>query len=193
MFPFPDKKNKFLSSSSASTSKPRSGPGPEETTTTTKAPNPPKPNSFLTTRGQTWAEPVQAQVPQATQAPQQAQPQAEVEFPVLSKGSNNPASISMTTTTKAYKSALLSKIDVTHAEEQARIQRAVRREMERNVERRRQLELAARRERFVKAAMNSANGMAYDDDDANNIDLDLNKVDDKWINDSIRPTAKYSF
>ena len=175
MFPFPDKKNKFLSSSSASTSKPRSGPGPEETTTTTKAPNPPKPNSFLTTRGQTWAEQVQAQVPQATQA----QPQAPVEeFPVLSKGSNNPASISMTTT-KAYKSALLSKIDVTHAEEQARIQRAVRREMERNEGRRRQLELAARRERFVKAAMNSANGMAYDDDDANDIDLDLNKVDDK--------------
>lgn len=170
MFPGLAKKNKFLSSStSATTSKPHTVH--EEPTTT--AP-PAKPNPFLSRGQTTWAEPVQAQVPQATQAPQ-----APVEeFPVLSKESNNPASISMTTT-KAYKSALLSKIDVTHAEEQARIQRAVRREMERNEERRRQLELAARRERFVKAAMNSANGMAYDDDDANDIDLDLNKVDDK--------------
>lgn len=72
-----------------------------------------------------------------------------------------------TATANAYKSALLSKIDVTHAEEQARIQRAVRREMERNEERRRQLELAARRERFVNAAMNRVTGMAYEDDDVN--------------------------
>ncbi|NBO42516.1 MAG: hypothetical protein EBU92_13560, partial [Betaproteobacteria bacterium] len=106
------------------------------------------------------------------QAPQQAQAQAPVEeFPVLSKGAT-AASVTATAptataTANAYKSALLSKIDVTHAEEQARIQRAVRREMERNEERRRQLELAARRERFVNAAMNHVTGMAYEDDDVN--------------------------
>lgn len=64
-----------------------------------------------------------------------------------------------------YKSALLSKINVAHAEEQARIQRAIQKEVELKEERLRQLELAARRERFVHAAMNDVNGMAYDDDD----------------------------
>ena len=167
MFPGAAKKNKFLSSStSATTSKPRTGP---EEQTTTKAPHA-KPNSFLS-RGQTWAEPAQAQ------APQQAQAQAPVEeFPGLSKGATSVTATATpaTATANAYKSALLSKIDITHAEEQARIQRAVRREAERNEERRRQLELAARRERFVNAAMNRVTGMAYEDDDANDIDVDNN-------------------
>jgi hypothetical protein len=166
MFPGAAKKNKFLSSSTTTTttSKPRTVP--EEPTTT--APSA-KPNPFLS-RGQA---PQQAQA----QAPQQAQAQAPVEeFPVLSKGATSSTSVTATATTaNAYKSALLSKIDITHAEEQARIQRAVRREMERNEERRRQLELAARRERFVNAAMNRVNGMAYDDDDdSNDIDVDNN-------------------
>jgi hypothetical protein len=173
MFPGPAKKNKFLSSSTTTTTttpKPRTVP--EEPTTT--APSA-KPNPFLSRALQQ----AQAQAPQQAQAqaPQQAQAQAPVEeFPVLSKGATSSTSVTATATTaNAYKSALLSKIDITHAEEQARIQRAVRREMERNEERRRQLELAARRERFVNAAMNRVNGMAYDDDDdSNDIDVDNN-------------------
>ena len=66
-----------------------------------------------------------------------------------------------------------------HAEEQARIQRAVRRDAEQNEERRRQLELAARRERFVNAAMNRVNGMAYNDDD-DVIDVDTADDDDNY-------------
>jgi hypothetical protein len=176
MFPGPAKKNKFLSSSTTTTTttpKPRTVP--EEPTAT--AP-PAKPNPFLSRALQQ----AQAQAPQQAQAqaPQQAQAQAPVEeFPVLSKGvtaaSVTATAPTATATANAYKSALLSKIDITHAEEQARIQRAVRREMERNEERRRQLELAARRERFVNAAMNRVNGMAYDDDDdSNDIDVDNN-------------------
>ena len=174
MFPGAAKKNKFLSSSTTTTTttpKPRTVP--EEPTAT--AP-PAKPNSFLSRalqQAQAQApQQAQAQAPQQAQAqaPQQAQAPVE-EFPVLSKGAT-AASVTATAptataTANAYKSALLSKIDVTHAEEQARIQRAVRREMERNEERRRQLELAARRERFVNAAMNHVTGMAYEDDDVN--------------------------
>ena len=86
-------------------------------------------------------------------------------------------SVSQVIAVPVSKSALLSNIDVMHAEEQARIQRAVRRDAERNEERRRQLELAARRERFVNAAMNRVNGMAYNDDD-DVIDVDTADNDD---------------
>jgi hypothetical protein len=167
---FHAKKNKFLNSRQQQPS-----PSIEESVA------PPKSNSFLT----------RAQAPQTPQAQTQGQPQAQtqgqtqgqlqgqpqVDFPALSKGPAAPASIIPTVaTTTAYKSALLSNIDVMHAEEQARIQRAVRRDAERNEERRRQLELAARRERFVNAAMNRVNGMAYNDDDV--IDVDTADNDD---------------
>ena len=133
---------------------------------------PPKSNSFLTRAQARQAPQLQTQV--------QTQAQPQVDFPALSKGPAAPASILptvATTTTTAYKSALLSNINVMHAEEQARIQRAVRRDAERNEERRRQLELAARRERFVNAAMNRVNGMAYNDDD-DVIDVDTADNDD---------------
>lgn len=175
MFPGAAKKNKFLSSSTTTTTTttPKHRTVPENPTT----PAPPaKPNPFLSRGQTTWAPQQQAQAQaQAPQQQTQAQAQAPVEeFPVLSKKATatsvTSTATATTATANAYKSALLSKIDVTHAEEQARIQRAVRREMERNEDRRRQLELAARRERFVNAAMNSLNGMAYDDDDDANDD-----------------------
>jgi len=171
---FHAKKNKFLNSRQQQPS-----PSIEESVA------PPKSNSFLT-RAQAPQTP-QAQMQAQMQGQPQGQPQAQmqgqpqgqpqVDFPALSKGSAAPASIIPTVaTTTAYKSALLSNIDVMHAEEQARIQRAVRRDAERNEERRRQLELAARRERFVNAAMNRVNGMAYNDDDV--IDVDTADNDD---------------
>jgi hypothetical protein len=102
----------------------------------------------------------------------------EEEFPVL--GERRPA---VTTTTEKkglvstpapqvqagtrpllYKSALLTKINHSHIEEQARIQKALRREMEAKENRLRQMELSSMRERFVADAVHGCGSMAYDDD-----------------------------
>lgn len=92
------------------------------------------------------------------------------EFPVL--GGRRPAA---TTTEKKglaspqdtpllYKTALLTKINHSHIEEQARIQKAMRREMEAKEKRLRQMELSSMRERFVADAVHGCGSMAYDDD-----------------------------
>jgi hypothetical protein len=98
------------------------------------------------------------------------------EFPVL--GGRRPA---VTTTTEKkglvpqvqagtcpllYKTALLTKINHSHIEEQARIQKALRREMEAKENRLRQMELSSMRERFVADAVHGCSSMAaaYDDD-----------------------------
>ena len=97
------------------------------------------------------------------------------EFPVL--GGTRPA---VTTTTEKkgltspqvqaglcpllYKTALLTKINHSHIEEQARIQKALRREMEAKEKRLRQMELSSMRERFVADAVHGCGSMAYDDD-----------------------------
>lgn len=96
------------------------------------------------------------------------------EFPVL--GGTRPA---VTTTTEKkgwvpqvqagpcpllYKTALLTKINHSHIEEQARIQKALRREMEAKENRLRQMELSSMRERFVADAVHGCGSMAYDDD-----------------------------
>ena len=98
----------------------------------------------------------------------------EEEFPVL--GGRRPA---VTTTTEKkglvpqaeagpcpllYKTALLTKINHSHIEEQARIQKALRREMEAKEKRLRQMELSSMRERFVADAVHGCGSMAYDDD-----------------------------
>jgi hypothetical protein len=98
----------------------------------------------------------------------------EEEFPVL--GGTRPA---VTTTTEKkglvpqvqagtcpllYKTALLTKINHSHIEEQARIQKALRREMEAKENRLRQMELSSMRERFVADAVHGCGSMAYDDD-----------------------------
>ena len=101
----------------------------------------------------------------------------EEEFPVL--GGRRPA---VTTTTEKkglasteagglrgpcpllYKTALLTKINHSHIEEQARIQKALRREMEAKENRLRQMELSSMRERFVADAVHGCGSMAYDDD-----------------------------
>jgi hypothetical protein len=94
----------------------------------------------------------------------------EEEFPVL--GGRRPAA---TTTEKKglaspqdtpllYKTALLTKINHSHIEEQARIQKAMRREMEAKEKRLRQMELSSMRERFVADAVHGCGSMAYDDD-----------------------------
>lgn len=97
----------------------------------------------------------------------------EEEFPVL--GGTRPA---VTTTEKKglapqvqagtcpllYKTALLTKINHSHIEEQARIQKALRREMEAKENRLRQMELSSMRERFVADAVHGCGSMAYDDD-----------------------------
>jgi hypothetical protein len=64
----------------------------------------------------------------------------------------------------AYKTALLAKIKQQHLDEQARLQKALQREVEANQHRQRQLELAAKRERHVAALTHDAAGIAYDDD-----------------------------
>jgi hypothetical protein len=106
----------------------------------------------------------------------------EEEFPVLG-GGRRPAA---TTTTEKkglvtplnpqvqtgglrgpcplYKTALLTKINHSHIEEQARIQKALRREMEAKENRLRQMELSSMRERFVADAIHGCGSMAYDDD-----------------------------
>ena len=63
-----------------------------------------------------------------------------------------------------YKTALLTKINHSHIEEQARIQKALRREMEAKEKRLRQMELSSVRERFVADAVHGCGSMAYDDD-----------------------------
>jgi hypothetical protein len=63
-----------------------------------------------------------------------------------------------------YKTALLTKINHSHIEEQARIQKALRREMEAKENRLRQMELSSMRERFVADAVHGCGSMAYDDD-----------------------------
>jgi hypothetical protein len=63
-----------------------------------------------------------------------------------------------------YKTALLTKINHSHIEEQARIQKALRREMEAKEKRLRQMELSSMRERFVADAIHGCGSMAYDDD-----------------------------
>jgi hypothetical protein len=101
----------------------------------------------------------------------------EEEFPVLG-GGRRPAA---TTTEKKglvspqvqaggspllYKTALLTKINHSHIEEQARIQKALRHEMEAKEKRLRQMELSSMRERFVADAIHGCGSMAYDDDPA---------------------------
>jgi hypothetical protein len=88
------------------------------------------------------------------------------EFPVL--GGRRPAA---TTTEKKgssdtllYKTALLTKINHSHIEEQARIQKALRREMEAKEKRLRQMELSSMRERVVADAVHGCGSMVYDDD-----------------------------
>jgi hypothetical protein len=63
-----------------------------------------------------------------------------------------------------YKTALLTKINHSHIEEQARIQKALRREMDAKETRLRQMELSSMRERFVADAIHDCGSMAYDDD-----------------------------
>ena len=63
-----------------------------------------------------------------------------------------------------YKTALLTKINHSHIEEQARIQKALRREMEAKENRLRQMELSSMRERFVADAVHGCGSIAYDDD-----------------------------
>ena len=63
-----------------------------------------------------------------------------------------------------YKTALLTKINHSHIEEQSRIQKALRREMEAKENRLRQMELSSMRERFVSDAVHGCGSMAYDDD-----------------------------
>jgi hypothetical protein len=88
------------------------------------------------------------------------------EFPVL--GGRRPAA-TMTekkgsSDTLLYKTALLTKINHSHIEEQARIHKALRREMEAKEKRLRQMELSSMRERFVADAIHGCGSMAYDDD-----------------------------
>ena len=103
----------------------------------------------------------------------------EEEFPVL--GGRRPAA---TTTTEKkgvastpqvqagglrglcplYKTALLTKINQSHIDEQVRIQKVLRREMEAKEARLRQMELSSMRERFVADAIHDCGSMAYDDD-----------------------------
>jgi hypothetical protein len=63
-----------------------------------------------------------------------------------------------------YKTALLTKINQKHIEEQARIQKALRREIEAKEARLRQLEMSSMRERFVEDAIHDRGSMAYDED-----------------------------
>ena len=89
------------------------------------------------------------------------------EFPVLG---GRPAATTTTTEKKRsddallYKTALLTKINHSHIEEQARIQKALRREMEAKEKRLRQMEMSSMRERFVADAIHGCGNMAYDDD-----------------------------
>jgi hypothetical protein len=66
--------------------------------------------------------------------------------------------------TLLYKTALLTKINHSHIEEQARIQKALRREMEAKEKRLKQMESASMRDRFVADAIHDCGSMAYDDD-----------------------------
>ena len=63
-----------------------------------------------------------------------------------------------------YKTALLTKINQSHIDEQARIQKVLRREMEAKEARLKQMELSSMRERFVADAIHDCGSMAYDDD-----------------------------
>lgn len=63
-----------------------------------------------------------------------------------------------------YKTALLTKINQSHIDEQARIQKVLRREMEAKENRLKQMELSSMRERFVADAIHDCGSMAYDDD-----------------------------
>ena len=97
------------------------------------------------------------------------------EFPVLG---GRPAATTTTTEKKGlaspqvqagtcpllYKTALLTKINHSHIEEQARIQKALRREMEAKENRLKQMEMSSMRERFVADAVHGCGSMAYDDD-----------------------------
>jgi hypothetical protein len=103
--------------------------------------------------------------------------EAVEEFPVLG-GGRRPAA---TTTTEKkgpvstqvqagglcpllYKTALLTKINQSHIEEQTRIQKALRREMEAKENRLKQMEMSSMRERFVADTIHGCGSMAYDDD-----------------------------
>lgn len=84
-------------------------------------------------------------------------PQAEAEAKAEAGGLRGPCPL-------LYKTALLTKINHSHIEEQARIQKALRREMEAKENRFRQMELSSMRERFVADAVHGCGSMAYDDD-----------------------------
>ena len=86
------------------------------------------------------------------------------EFPVL--GGMRPA---VTTPLRGlcpllYKTALLTKINHSHIEEQARIQKALRREMDAKEKRLKQMQMSSMRERFIADAIHDCGSMAYDDD-----------------------------
>jgi hypothetical protein len=87
------------------------------------------------------------------------------EFPVLGGGRQSASAGGLRGQCPLlYKTALLTKIDQSHIEEQARIQKALRREMEAKETRLRQMELSSMRERFVADAIHDCGSMAYDDD-----------------------------
>jgi hypothetical protein len=83
----------------------------------------------------------------------------------LASSVSSSASSAATGTGGAYKTALLAKIKQQHIDEQARLQKELRRELEASQLRQRQLELAAKRERQVAALTQDAAGIAYDYDD----------------------------
>jgi len=89
------------------------------------------------------------------------------EFPVLGSGRQSASAGGLSGNSPLlYKTALLTKINHSHIEEQARIQKALRREMEAKEKRLRQMELSSMRERFVADAIHGCGSMAYDDDPA---------------------------
>jgi hypothetical protein len=85
------------------------------------------------------------------------------EFPAL-RGSSTASRPVTGKDTLLYKTALLTKINHSHIEEQARIQKALRREMEAKEKRLKQMESASMRDRFVADAIHDCGSMAYDDD-----------------------------
>ena len=158
--------NKFLRSSSASSSSSSSSSFLSPDTRDTRT------NSFL---GRAVLD-VEVEVVKDKDIKDIKDIKVEEEFPVL--GGRRPAA---TTTTEKkglisqaeaeaglcpllYKTALLTKINQSHIEEQARIQKALRREMEAKENRLRQMELSSMRERFVADAIHDCGSMAYDDD-----------------------------
>ncbi len=161
--------NKFLKSSSSSSSSSSSFLSPDTHTRDT----PDRKNSFLGRAVHEVAKDIK-------DVKDVKDLNVEEEFPVL--GGRRPA---VTTTTEKkglvpqaeaeagglrgacpllYKTALLTKINHSQIEEQARIQKALRREMDAKETRLRQMELSSMRERFVADAIHDCGSMAYDDD-----------------------------